>query len=77
MPVLAQLCLTLCGLTRLLCPWDFSRNNTGLGVHILLQGIFPYPEIKPMFSGSPALAGGVFPAKPLESSELSFKMTEV
>ena len=27
--------------TRLLCPWDFSNKNTGVGCHILLQRIFP------------------------------------
>ena len=27
--------------TRLLCPCDFSGNNTGVGCHFLLQGIFP------------------------------------
>ena len=26
---------------RLLCPWDFSGNNIGVGCHFLLQGIFP------------------------------------
>ena len=26
---------------RLLCPWDFSGKNTGVGCHVLLQGIFP------------------------------------
>ena len=25
---------------RLLCPWDFSGKNTGVGRHFLLQGIF-------------------------------------
>ena len=25
----------------LLCPWDFPGNNTGVGYHFLLQGIFP------------------------------------
>ena len=25
--------------TRLLCPWDFSGKNTGVGCHLLLQGI--------------------------------------
>ena len=23
------------------CPWDFSRKNTGVGCHFLLQGILP------------------------------------
>ena len=26
--------------TRLLCPWDFSGKNTGVGWHFFLQGIF-------------------------------------
>ena len=26
--------------TRLLCPWDSSGKNIGVGVHTLLQGIF-------------------------------------
>ena len=25
---------------RLLCPWDFPCKNTGVGCHLLLQGIF-------------------------------------
>ena len=28
-------------LIRFLCSWDFSGKNTGVGCHILLQGIFP------------------------------------
>ena len=27
--------------TRLPCPWDSPRKNTGVGCHFLLQGIFP------------------------------------
>ena len=26
---------------RLLCPWDSPGNDTGVGCHFLLQGIFP------------------------------------
>ena len=26
---------------RLLCPWDFSGKNSGMGCHSLLHGIFP------------------------------------
>ena len=26
---------------RLLCPWDFPGENTGMGCHALFQGIFP------------------------------------
>ena len=41
----AQSCLTLLqphGLqpNRLLWPWDFPGKNTGVGCHLLLQGIF-------------------------------------
>ena len=28
-------------LTRLLCPWDSSDENTQVGYHFLLQGNFP------------------------------------
>ena len=28
-------------LTRLLCPWNSPRKNTGVGCCFLLQGIFP------------------------------------
>ena len=34
-----QLCLTLPA--RLLCPWSFPSNKTGVGCHSLLQEIFP------------------------------------
>ena len=27
--------------TRFLCPWNYPDNNTGVGCHSLLQGIFP------------------------------------
>ena len=27
--------------TRVLCPWDFPGNSTGVDCHFLLQGIFP------------------------------------
>ena len=29
---------------RFLCPWDFPSKNTGVGFHLLLQGIFPRSE---------------------------------
>ena len=38
-----QLCVTVAPWTivaRLLCPWDSSGKNTGMGCHFLLQGIF-------------------------------------
>ena len=33
--------------TRLLCPWDFPGKDTGVGCHILLQGIFPTQGLNP------------------------------
>ena len=30
-----------CSPLRLLCPWDSTGKNTGVGCHFLLQGIFP------------------------------------
>ena len=32
---------------RLLCPWNFPGNNTGVGCHFLLQGIFLTQESNP------------------------------
>ena len=34
-------------LSRLLCPWDASGKNTGVGCHYLLQGIFPTQGLNP------------------------------
>ena len=49
----AQLCLTLRphGLwpASLLCPWNSSGKNTGVGCHSLLQGIFPTQGLNPGF----------------------------
>ena len=49
--VVAQLGLTLrpYGLwpARLLCPWNSSGKNTGVGCHSLLQGIFPNQGLNP------------------------------
>ena len=33
--------------TRLLCPWDSSGKNTGVGCHALLQGIFLTQRLNP------------------------------
>ena len=30
--------------TKPFCPWDFPGENTGVGCHFLLQGIFPTQE---------------------------------
>ena len=47
--LIAQLCPTLCGPTDCSPPGssvhgDSPRNNTGVGCHTLLQGIFPTQE---------------------------------
>ena len=47
-----QSCLT--DPTRLLCPWDSSGKNTGVGCHALLQGL------NPCLLGLLALAGEFF-----------------
>ena len=44
--LITQSCPTLCDpldlqRPRILCPWDFSGKNTGVGCCFLLQGIFP------------------------------------
>ena len=52
--VCAQSSLTLWTLpSRLLCLWDFPGENTGVGCHFLLQGIFP--GIESVSPASPAL----------------------
>ena len=33
--------------SRLLCPWDFPGNRTGVDCHFLLQGIFPIQGSNP------------------------------
>ena len=35
------------GPTRLLYPWDFPGNSTGVDCHFLLQGIFPTQGLNP------------------------------
>ena len=61
---------------RLLCPWDSSGKNTGVGCPALLQGIFPTPGSNPHPLTSPALVGRFFlplapPGKPFSCSEWS------
>ena len=61
-----QSCLTLCdpmdycGPPSSSCPWDSPSNNTGVGCHALLQGIFPTQGLGPHLQAPPALAGGFF-----------------
>ena len=35
--------------TRLLCSWNFSGKNIGMGCHFLLQGIFPIQGLNPYY----------------------------
>ena len=37
--------------SRLLCPWDSLGNNTGVGCHALLQGLFPTQGSNPCLLG--------------------------
>ena len=49
--------------SRLLCTWHQAHapdKNTGVGCHVLLQGIFPTQGSKPLSLMSVALAGGFF-----------------
>ena len=46
---------------RLLCPWDFSRQEYWSGLHFLLQGVFPTQGWNPR---SPALASAFFTSIP-------------
>ena len=49
---------------RPLCPWDSSGKNTGVGCHLLLQGIFPtWEDTKPKYLMFPALAGRFLTAR--------------
>ena len=43
--------------TTLLCPWNFSEKNTGVGCHFPLHGIFPTQGLNLQLV-FPALAGG-------------------
>ena len=54
-------------LTRLLCPWDFSGKNTGLGV-ISFSRESPQPGLEPKPPVTPALQVDSLLAKPLGKS---------
>ena len=45
------------------CPWDFPGENTGVGCHALLQGIFPTQGLNPHHL-CPALEARFFTAAP-------------
>ena len=52
---------------RLLCPWDFPGRHTGVGCHLLLQGILLIQESNPGLlhsTRSPALQANSAPTEP-------------
>ena len=56
----------------LLCPWDISGKNTGVGCHFLFQGIFPTQGSNPHLLRWQA---GSLPLSPVfEESKLSKTM---
>ena len=46
--------------TRLLCPWDFSRQGYWSGLPLPTPGNLPNPVIEPASLASPDLEGGFF-----------------
>ena len=60
-----QLCV-LKFMDRLLCPWNFSRQNAGLGCHSFSEDLLD-PGIKPMCR---ALADKFFTSEPLGKSQV-------
>ena len=54
----------LCLSVKLLCPWDFSSRNTGVGCHFLFQGIFTTQVLTLLSPVSPELQADSFPMKP-------------
>ena len=49
-----------CQPARLLCPWNSSGKNTGVGCHFLLQGISPAQGSNLCLLHLLSLAGGFF-----------------
>ena len=61
--LVTQLSPTLCDpiVARLLCPWNSPGKNTGVGCHVLLQGILLTQGSNP---GSPVLQVDSLPSEP-------------
>ena len=62
MCVLSHVPLFATPVDRLLCPWDFSDKNTGVGCHFPPPRGLPNPGIKLRSSVSPALQVDTLPA---------------
>ena len=58
--------LWLCGLWRLVCPWNFPDKNTGVGCHFLLQGSFPTQVLNPRLLPLLRWQAGSLPLAPPE-----------
>ena len=68
MCLVSQSCPTLqlhgLWLTRILCPWDFSRQEYWSGLPFPSPWHLPDLGINPMSPASPALTGGFFTTEP-------------
>ena len=53
---------------RLLCPWDSPGKNTGVGCHVLLQGIFLTQGSNPHLLHLPHSSQIIYPLTDLGSS---------
>ena len=51
--------------TSLLYPWDSPGKNTGVGCHVLLQGISPTQRLNPSLLHPLHWQAGSFPLSPL------------
>ena len=58
---------------KLLCPWDSSGKNTGVGRQALLQGIFPTQGSNSRLSASPALQVDALLTEPPGKPQRSYK----
>ena len=61
-------------LVRLLCPWDFSGKNTGMGCHFLPPGDLTDLGIKPESPVSSALQEDSLLAEPSGKPLLSYSI---
>ena len=69
---LVKSCPTLCNpmdlkVFRLLCPWDSSGKNTGVGCRFFLQRIFPIQRVNPYLLRCRRIFTTEPPGKPISS----------
>ena len=79
------LCIPMdCSLPGFLCSWDFSGKNTGVGCHVLLQGIFLTKDgtyvscvaCTARFFTISATSGGLPPMDQLETNQPAMPETQ-